>query len=77
MEHPEANPVLKMRVVDLSRDTEDTVSTGIVTIWRPGNSWASLKERDKSNSNRCSNYELPLKKTYGWKTVKFKKHFFC
>ena len=42
----EATPVLKMRVVDLSRDTEDTVSSGIVTIWRPANSWASLSEGD-------------------------------
>lgn len=42
----EATPVLKMRVVDLSRDAEDTVSSGILTIWRPGNSWASLSEGD-------------------------------
>ena len=42
----EVTPVLKLRVVDLSRDAEDTVSSGILTIWRPGNNWASLSEGD-------------------------------
>ena len=42
----EATPVLKMRVVDLSRSPEDTVSSGLLTIWRPGGGWASLSEGD-------------------------------
>ena len=42
----EATPVLKMRVVDLSRSPEDTVSSGLLTIWRPGGGWASLCEGD-------------------------------
>ena len=48
----EATAVLKMRVVPRRRDCEAD-SSGIVTIWRPGPSWASLTEGSCVQMSGC------------------------